>query len=184
MDAGMDRIIKANGWGWDVGWCLSTRARESPSRRSRAVGPFSPGAPELASIFGGGRCALGRAGVDQCPRPRGGGDRPHRSRDPRGAAPRARRMRSAFPSAPPEPRGSRELNDSTPGRPTRHGLEITVTGPGPSTERCGAASRPVSLPSPSSLGTSTHRPGSSPPPFPRDKPAGPLPGVADHTRKR
>lgn len=138
-------------------------AREGLSLRSRAAGPFPSGAPELASIFGGGRCALGRAGVDRCPRPRGRGHRPHLSLDPGGAAPLARRMRSASPSAPPEPepRGSRELSDSTPGRGTG-GLEIT--GPGFLRPALGRGLPAESLPSPRSLETSTHRSGPSPAP--------------------
>lgn len=119
----------------------------------------------------GGR-ARGRAGVDWCPRPRSRADPPHLARGPCRTAMLAGRMCSALSSAPPEPREPRELNDSTSGRPTRLGLEISSAAPPAPARWPRALARPPG-PCPSDR-PAFSEPSSPlwapPPPFPRDKP--------------
>lgn len=109
------RVEMANESEWpgldgDAGRCLTPPAREGPSGRITAVGPFPSAAPGPASMFAG-------------PGPRAGGSywtavlgrraRPPLVEFPTGLAPPADRMRLAFPLGVPgggrcatRPRGS------------------------------------------------------------------------------
>lgn len=85
----------------DAGCCLTPPAREGPSGRITAVGPFPSAAPGPASMFAGAGPSGGREPLDRRSRPPG-------PASPRPNSPRGRRRpgagcaplsRSAFPSA-------------------------------------------------------------------------------------
>lgn len=132
------------------------------------MGPFPSGAPELSSPFGGR--ALGRAGVDRCPRPRAG--------DAGLAAPEtpAGRLRPrtgcARLSPPPHPSpGSRRSPETRPpgARPARARRSPAAAAPA-TPARAGArppGPRPCPRPAPSGPRSPLLAPS---PTFPRDKP--------------
>lgn len=135
------------------------------------MGPFPSGAPGPPPCS-----APGRRGLDRSLGRGVGGTGLTSPETPVRPALPPGRMRWAFRSAPPEPRGPRGLSDSTSG-PTRLGLEITRRGrpgPGPSARRSGTASLPAALPPPGSLRATAAavRPSTH---FPRDKPGGRYP---------
>lgn len=159
------------GAGSEMSDAASPTSARGLSRRSRAVGPFPSGAPGPPPCS-----APGRRGLDRSLGRGVGGTGLTSPETPVRPALPPGRMRWAFRSAPPEPRGPRGLSDSTSG-PTRLGLEITRRGrpgPGPSARRSGTASLPAALPPPGSLRATAAavRPSTH---FPRDKPGGRYP---------